>query len=85
MSKTRKAAVSVYILVILYFTLFTRNGDTSTLALQPFWEYSNGMWRDIFLNIALFIPLGFLLGNRKGILFGIGLSVLIEIIQSVFR
>lgn len=42
-----------------------------------------GFWWDIFLNILLFVPLGFLLGDKglKAILFGLLLSAFIELIQ----
>lgn len=39
------------------------------------------MWRDIRLNILLFVPLGFLIGGWKGILIGFSLSTFIEATQ----
>ena len=40
-----------------------------------------GYWKDIVLNILLFIPIGALVGNWKGLLFGFVLSVGIELSQ----
>lgn len=46
-----------------------------------FWEVQAGYWNDIFMNIVLFIPLGFLIGGWKGIVSGFLLSCSIEVIQ----
>ena len=45
-----------------------------------------GFWWDIVLNILLFIPLGFLLGDKgwKAIMFGFLLSAFIECAQYIF-
>ena len=45
-----------------------------------------GYWWDIVLNILMFIPLGFLLGDkgRKAVLFGFLLSAFIECAQYLF-
>lgn len=42
------------------------------------------MCKDIKLNILLFIPFGFVVGGRKGIVFGLILSCCIELTQYVF-
>ena len=44
-----------------------------------------GFWWDIFLNILMFIPFGFLLGGKgwKAVLFGSLLSACIELIQYI--
>lgn len=51
------------------------------MILEPFWEFRNRLWKDIFLNMLLFLPLGVLIGNKKGIAVGALLSALIEISQ----
>ena len=43
------------------------------------------MWRGIGLNILLFVPLGLLIGGKKGIAAGFVLSAGIEAAQYVFR
>ena len=46
-----------------------------------FWEVQNGMWKDIWLNILLFIPIGLLFGGWKGLIWGFVLSCSIEAVQ----
>ena len=41
------------------------------------------MWKSIFLNIILFLPLGYLLGCKKKIIIGLFLSVTIEVVQYI--
>ena len=64
---------------------------------MPFWNYPDIWYRvdypadliEVLLNIALFIPIGLLLGGlgmkfKKAILIGIVLSVIIELSQFVY-
>lgn len=41
------------------------------------------MWNNILLNMLLFLPLGFLLGNKKGIIVGFFISLGIEVTQYI--
>lgn len=84
--KSRKILVALYILIILWVTLFTREPRAARIVKGLFWEIRMGFWWDIALNILMFIPLGFLLGEKgwKAILFGSLLSVFIELTQYVF-
>ncbi len=50
-----------------------------------FWELRNHMWGDIIKNIALFIPFGFIIGGKKGVVAGFLLSCGIEITQYFTR
>ena len=81
----RKILVVVYIAVILWITIFSRDIGTERILRGLFWEIKQGYWKDIILNILLFVPVGCLVGGRKAIVFGIVLSLGIEIIQYVFR
>ena len=84
----RKVLVSLYILIILWITLFSRRPMESRIFRGLFWEIEMGYWIDIKLNILLFLPLGFLLGtvtdNWRIVLFGFILSVFIEFLQYIF-
>lgn len=44
-----------------------------------------GYWWDIFLNILLFVPLGFLIGGKRAIVVGMLFSVGIELTQYVCK
>lgn len=81
----RKVLVALYILIILWVTLFTREPRAARIVKGLFWEVRMGFWWDIVLNILLFIPLGFLLGDKglKAVLFGFLLSAFIECAQYV--
>jgi glycopeptide antibiotics resistance protein len=57
---------SYSIALILYIAIFTCDIGTIKTFKKPIWEPSHGMWMDIFLNILLFIPFGFLLGGGNG-------------------
>lgn len=70
-----------YIYFILTKTLIGRPIQPEPIFRDLFWEFRNGMWSDIRLNIFLFIPLGFLIGGRKGFMIGFVLSVTIEVAQ----
>ena len=58
--------------------------------LRLFWSYENWRegWEQIVANVAVFVPLGFLLGlltGWKGVLAGAGFSLLIELLQLLLR
>ena len=72
-------------LVILYLTLLKRTVLPDYLFFGLFWELSNHMWGDILKNIALFVPFGFVIGGRKGVLLGFLFSSGIEAAQYVTR
>ena len=93
--------LAVYLLFIFYITLYSRSFSLiRTCRLELFWSYfqwakgSAGTGKQILLNIALFVPLGyFLLGvlrtwniKRAGlwaVLISFGISASIETIQYV--
>lgn len=81
----RKVLVSLYILIILWITLFTREPRSARIVKGLFWEVRMGFWWDIALNILLFIPLGFLLGDKgwKAVFLGFLISASIECAQYV--
>lgn len=86
--KKRKVFVALYILIILWITLFSRERESVKVFTGLFWEFMMGYWIDIRLNILLFLPLGFLLGtvtdNWRIVLLGFILSVFIEFLQYIF-
>lgn len=88
------------LLAILTITLFTRNGDQDTsIRMEFLWAYSGDenaiyWWHHALLNAALFAPFGaslYLLGGKnpltktQGILVGMMLSTLIELLQLIFH
>ena len=83
--KRKKVMIALYIFFILWVTLFTREPRAVRIVKGLFWEVRMGYWWDIVLNILLFIPLGFLLGNKgwKAVLYGVLLSACIELIQYI--
>ena len=66
-------------------TLMNRTVHPDHLFCGLFWELKNHMWGDIFKNIALFVPFGFIVGGRKGVLLGFLFSCGIEITQYITR
>ncbi len=66
-------------------TLIGRESHPEHIFCGLFWELRNQMWGDIIKNIALFVPFGFLLGGRKGVLYGFLLSCGIEFTQFITR
>ena len=58
----------IYIVVVLYITIFSRESDERGLILIPFWELQKLLdtkrkmhwFLQIFLNIIMFVPLGVL-------------------------
>ena len=81
MKYIRWALVAGYVYFILTQTIIDRVAFVEPIYKGLFWEAQNGMWRDIGLNILLFMPLGFLVGGWKGITIGFFLSCYIEAIQ----
>lgn len=89
----------IYILVLLYVTLLGRTVKSeSQMELSFLWEYqlalsgNTGWWIQIFDNIMLFVPMGWLFGtlksntNFKGsALFGLCVSLFIDLSQLVFK
>lgn len=72
------------VLFILYYTIFTRDIGAIRIFKGPFWELTNHMWKDISLNILLFVPFGVMIGWKfgfKGVAAGFFISVMIEAIQ----
>jgi len=84
--KSRKVLVILYILIIVWVTVFSREPGNVRIVKGLFWEVRMGYWWDIVLNILLFIPLGFLLDDKggKAALFGFLLSAFIECAQYLF-
>ena len=85
----------IYLFVVAYETLFTREmGAEHRLELTPFWSYAiafrNDIRYQIYMNIFLFIPLGFLIpfSSKKTFLqtliLGCCLSIGIELLQFIF-
>lgn len=72
------------VIIILQITIFSRNAGQEHIFKPLFWELKNGMWKDMWLNILLFMPLGAVLGGRKGIVSGLLLSCCIEFTQYAF-
>ena len=75
----------IYIIFILHMTLMNRTVNPNHIFYGMFWELKNHMWGDIFKNIALFVPFGFIVGGRKGVVFGLLFSCGIEITQYITR
>lgn len=93
--KFRITMVCLFLIVILYFTIFSKNLHiVRTANLIPFWSYreiGNDYIRyQIYMNIFLFIPLGFLIpfSSKKTFLqtliLGCCLSIIIEALQFIF-
>ena len=82
--KSRKILVALYILIILWITLFSREPMTTRIFRGLFWEIEMGYWNNIIQNILLFIPLGFLIGGKRGLVAGALLSIGIELTQYIF-
>ena len=79
----RKVLVALYVLIILWITLFSRRPMESRIFRGLFWEIEMGYWNNIIQNILLFIPLGFLIGGKRGIIAGVLLSIGIELTQYI--
>ena len=79
----KKVLVVLYILIILWITLFSRRPMETRIFRGLFWEVRMGYWNNIIQNILLFIPLGFLIGGKRGIIAGVLLSIGIELTQYI--
>lgn len=79
----KKVLVALYVLIILWITLFAREPMTTRIFQGLFWEIEMGYWNNIIQNILLFIPLGFLIGGKRGIISGVLLSIGIELTQYI--
>ena len=79
----KKVLIALYILIILWITLFSREPMTTRIFRGLFWEIEMGYWNNIIQNILLFIPLGFLIGGKRGIIAGVLLSIGIELTQYI--
>ena len=88
------ALLVVYVLGVLHFTLTGRNMGMRQVNLTPFWTYahfSDPQYRwEVYMNVFLFVPFGFLLAFaarrsfRQALLIGLIFSVCIEAIQYLF-
>ena len=78
----------LYVLIILWGTIFSREVGNVRIIKGLFWEAQNHLWNFIVLNVLMFVPLGFLFrsitDSKKSVLFGFSLSVFIELTQYVF-
>ena len=81
MKRVRLILVVLFVLFILAKTVLFRTPCPEPVFKGLFWEVRRGSWGDICLNILLFIPLGFLIGGKKGLIAGFLLSCGVEIIQ----
>ena len=94
----RRIALSLlipYLFLTLVATVFTRNPSAEArIMLEPFWTYGQYFtdeftWFEIRANVLLFIPIGILLPLviKKQVwlppIIGIGISVIIEVIQLI--
>ncbi len=89
--------LSVYLIAVLWITLFSRDGSSNTKVLLSFGKLKRflrtgelGEFRHVLLNVLMFMPLGFLLprlckGRLQSVLFalaaGLWLTATIESIQ----
>lgn len=79
------AVAILYICVIFRMTLWNRSVHHDHIFYGLFWELRGHMWGDIIKNIALFVPLGLIIGGRKGVVIGFILSCGIEATQYFAR
>ena len=94
--RNKHTATFLYIIIILVLTIINRNvGENRIIRITPFWTYSlvsipQYRW-EIYLNVLLFIPLGFLLGWAydlnfpRTICIAFILSISIEIVQYFYQ
>ena len=73
-----------YIAFILWITIFSREVGDYRIFKPLFWELQVHYWKDTVKNILFFIPLGFLIGGKRGIIIGLCLTVLVEYSQYIF-
>ena len=85
----------IYLFVVAYETLFTREiGAERRIELIPFWSYAqfniNYIRWQVYMNVFLFIPFGFLIpfSSKRSFIqtltIGLCLSVTIEALQYIF-
>ena len=88
-----------YVVLLVFFTIFLyRNTEVSDYRLLPFWSYSavfqgtQVLAQEILMNIAVFIPIGFLTGTiiknitwKKLAFVGFSVSLTIELLQLIFK
>ena len=81
MKYIKMSLIIIYIYFLLTQTILGRTTKPEPVFQGLFWEVQNGMWKDIWLNILLFIPIGLLFGGWKGLIWGFVLSCSIEAVQ----
>lgn len=86
----------VYILFLLYFALISRDPTAKyDVRLKLFWGFShpsgNG-YRDLFLNLLSYIPIGIMVGLivkeyriAKAVLLGFLVSIVVELSQLIWK
>lgn len=88
-----------YVALLLYFTVFMwRRTKEYEYALVPFWSYkamlteTRVLMQEVAMNIAVFIPIGFLAGIamkndtwQKVAITGLAISLTIELLQLVLK
>lgn len=81
-----------YSFLVMVTTIIGRSpGEHASVILTPFWSYkemssNDFIWFEVRANILLFIPIGFLLPlsiKKNSLFWGIGFSILIEMVQLV--
>ena len=83
-------------IIILYCStiLYRTSSEIRRYNFHPFWSYENisNSWREILMNIIVFMPIGFLLGGaigkyslKKVILLGFLVSLFIEAMQFALK
>lgn len=74
-----------YMFLIFAVTVLSRTaGPKMSYELVPFWSYSQPQqYKQIILNIIMFIPVGLLGANWKTVGFATGFSTLIELAQLI--
>ena len=90
----RTTVFVIYVIGMLYFTIGNRSSGNRLVRLTPFWTYAffrerQYRWQ-IYMNVFLFFPFGFMLGFgvKRGFLesmiIGIMFSASIEVLQYIF-
>lgn len=88
-----------YLVLLLFLSVLVRSEQAERIyMLTPFWSYpaiqerQPGILTQVIMNVAAFVPIGFLFGcfyGRakwwKALLLGGGFSILIEILQFAFK
>lgn len=81
----RRILTILYMAFILWVTIFSRNVCANHIFKGLFWEVRNRYWNDIILNILFFVPLGILIGGKKGVAIGAILTFVVEMTQYIFK